>query len=524
MKNIFNKKFKVLYIIAFLTVTILFLSDCTYKLSYIDVGSKLAKYRFYEESIDLYTKYLDENKPESISAYNYRGVSKLILQRRNKAIKDFNRVIELEPDNAIAFLGRGCAYGDKGDYELALKDFNHAEKLLPPEIKYHVYLVRGFTYYKLQEYNLAIENYKKYEEEVTDIPVNPSLLFDLHYDLSFCHLVFGDYDNTRKECLKAEKNIQDSHYKSFKHYILSYRYLLLEDYESALKHINKAIKRVKELPFLYEQKAYIYCHLDSMEKARDNLKNGLGTVKYTEPIDLRIPIFGLFEYTKGNYKRAVDYYSKALEKDLEDAELYSRRGDAYFKLGNKEKAIKNWKKSNEIHPGFPTNHKAREMIGYRDIMKDLNQKYKKLKEEKTSISTDIDTKNHENRSGHKEGKNQKIRKYPEILVKLLTEKSTYFMLRSEVLLPKPLNLLRVQYTTPYPKKLRDLLVEGTVYLNLLIDKEGSVREVVLEESCYPPIDTIAMSKARELKFSPARKYGMPIEMWISFPFTFRARE
>ena len=40
------------------------------------------------------------------------------------ALEDYNKVIELNPNYAEAYYSRGMAYGKKGDYDLALVDYN----------------------------------------------------------------------------------------------------------------------------------------------------------------------------------------------------------------------------------------------------------------------------------------------------------------------------------------------------------------------------------------------------------------
>jgi TonB family protein len=85
--------------------------------------------------------------------------------------------------------------------------------------------------------------------------------------------------------------------------------------------------------------------------------------------------------------------------------------------------------------------------------------------------------------------------------------------------PKPLNLNEVEFE--YPKSVRMLSVEGTVYLELWIDKEGNVRNVKLTKSLYSTLDKIALRNAKKLKFSPAMQRDKPVAVRLSFPVTFK---
>lgn len=90
--------------------------------------------------------------------------------------------------------------------------------------------------------------------------------------------------------------------------------------------------------------------------------------------------------------------------------------------------------------------------------------------------------------------------------------------------PKPINLSQLQARTPYPEAAKKLGIEGTVYLELVIDKEGDVREVTVTRSLYPILDKIAVKMARQLKFTPAMQRDMPVAVRISFPYNFQLEE
>ena len=87
--------------------------------------------------------------------------------------------------------------------------------------------------------------------------------------------------------------------------------------------------------------------------------------------------------------------------------------------------------------------------------------------------------------------------------------------------PKLLNSGKVKFE--YPKSIIMLGVEGTVYLELWIDKEGVVRNVKLTKSLYPVLDKIAVENARNLRFSPAMQRDKPVAVRYSFPVKFTLR-
>ena len=58
-----------------------------------------------------------------------RGISYERLAHYNEAIKDFTRVIEIDPDNANAYFNRGCCYDSIGELDLAISDYSVALEL-----------------------------------------------------------------------------------------------------------------------------------------------------------------------------------------------------------------------------------------------------------------------------------------------------------------------------------------------------------------------------------------------------------
>ncbi len=61
--------------------------------------------------------------------------------------------------------------------------------------------------------------------------------------------------------------------------------------------------------------------------------------------------YAWIQYRMGNYKAALEYVLKALEKGGSSAEIYDHLGDIYLKLDENEKALEAWQKALTIEPG-----------------------------------------------------------------------------------------------------------------------------------------------------------------------------
>jgi len=84
----------------------------------------------YEKAIADYNKVI-ELAPNYANAYNYRGLAYYLLEQYEKAIADYNKAIELAPNYAYAYNNRGIAYYALEQYERAIEDYNKAIDLDP---------------------------------------------------------------------------------------------------------------------------------------------------------------------------------------------------------------------------------------------------------------------------------------------------------------------------------------------------------------------------------------------------------
>ena len=69
--------------------------------------------------------------PKNAVAYRSRGVAYASKGELNRSIQSLDRAIQLAPKDAPSYLGRGLAYESKGDYDRAIQDFNQAIQLDP---------------------------------------------------------------------------------------------------------------------------------------------------------------------------------------------------------------------------------------------------------------------------------------------------------------------------------------------------------------------------------------------------------
>jgi tetratricopeptide (TPR) repeat protein len=98
-------------------------------------------------------------KGKKQAAYINRGVAYRQKGEYDRAIADYDRAIELNPKYAIAYNNRGNAYYEKGEFEHAIADYDHAIALSPKDA--NAYMNRGVAYRQKKEYDRAIEDYNR---------------------------------------------------------------------------------------------------------------------------------------------------------------------------------------------------------------------------------------------------------------------------------------------------------------------------------------------------------------------------
>lgn len=96
---------------------------------------------------------------KNVETYFTQGFKKAELKDYRGAIADFNKILEIDPNNAYAYVGRGFSRFGLASYQGAKKDFDKALEITP-DIAY-AHFFRGFTLVMLEDKQGAIADFKK---------------------------------------------------------------------------------------------------------------------------------------------------------------------------------------------------------------------------------------------------------------------------------------------------------------------------------------------------------------------------
>jgi hypothetical protein len=92
-------------------------------------------------------------------AYKDRGNEYLKKKDYDKALIEYTKALEINPNYYLVINAIGTVYYEKGDFDLALKHYNRAIKLDPND--YRAISNRGLVYHAQKKYDLALQDFKQ---------------------------------------------------------------------------------------------------------------------------------------------------------------------------------------------------------------------------------------------------------------------------------------------------------------------------------------------------------------------------
>lgn len=133
----------------------------------------------YDEALADFNRAL-ELEPDDPEVFNNRGVTYDHLERYEEALSDYGRALKLKPDYPATLFNRGATYSSLGRYEAALADYTRALELRPDFLE--ALDNRGVTYMELGCYDEAIADFNRSLQLEHDAPhalYNMACLFSI---------------------------------------------------------------------------------------------------------------------------------------------------------------------------------------------------------------------------------------------------------------------------------------------------------------------------------------------------------
>lgn len=332
----------------------------------------------YQESIKYYNQAIGL-APGTFKYINSRGVAYYNLGQYYKAISDFFRAREIDPEHHITYYNAAYSMYHLNDINSALEEVdiaisinsNYSESLnlkelifskqnlldsalyyfrktheIAPESHIYIYNI-GYTYYRKSDYNNALPWFLKcYNIDSSD----PSLVSLI----GICYNNLGDYEKAIQFHTKLIDGLSDSDYIPY--YNRGLAYFNNKDYKNALNDLFMAFA------------------IDSTD---------VDVVNYITRAYIE----------SENYQEAEIYATKAIEMEPRKADSYDFRGKIYTKLQKFELALKDYHVSLSLYPNDCNIHLLMAEIYARlGMNKELNQSIAKAK----AIGCNTDKKSGEN--------------------------------------------------------------------------------------------------------------------------------
>ena len=251
----------------------------------------------------------------------------IMLGQVEKAIEAYSYAIELSPKNAIAYNNRGLAYGEKDNYNQAIRDCSRAIELKPDYAE--AYSNRGDVYANQYKYDLAKRDFDK------AIELKPNSA-GFYYNLSTVYYAQGNYDQAIQYCNKAIKhksNFPEAYYNRGNFYCK------LKKLNLAEQDYNKAIELEPNFVEAYINRGIINKGKDKLDQAEKDFSIAIkiqlsgGAARFSlsysyfkqSSVQLSFIYFkrGVVRLLKQEWDKARADLQAAKEKGANVAELFS---------------------------------------------------------------------------------------------------------------------------------------------------------------------------------------------------------
>jgi protein O-mannosyl-transferase len=223
----------------------------------------------WKNSGTLWTYVIDKYPRKIAIAHLNRGNYWYKNNQPDKALKDFNMAIEINPEYSSAYVNRSIIYLENNEKEKALLDYNRYIELLYPYDKRgnklyfalsDAYGNRGIIYYRMEQYEKALIDFN------AAIELDPFNLNN-YYKRALTYMQLREYD-------KAIRDFNLCHHSdSANPDVINNRgvcYLRSGNLKSALADFNKAILLNGANPAYYLNRAAAYHKLGQLPEARQD--------------------------------------------------------------------------------------------------------------------------------------------------------------------------------------------------------------------------------------------------------------
>lgn len=292
--------------------------------------------KVWHDSISLWSDAIKKNDREDI-LYKSRGIAYTKEKQYDRAIKDFDRAIELRPKNPDVFYERGFAYNQKGNFQEAIRDYsasiyyldliNDSSEFNRYQLKYEkAYNNRGSAYGYIGKLNNAIDDF------TAAIKNNPTFS-DAYNNRGMTYRQMGKYKEAINDFNSAIR--YSPKYKNA-YCNLGVAYKSLRKLDEAIKNFNTAILIDSTYSVAYYHRGFTYYYLGKYEQA---VKDYTSAIAY-DPLFIQAYFNrGIANYGLKRYDESIKDYSFVISKEPNYGLAYYNRGLTFETIGKYDEAL-----------------------------------------------------------------------------------------------------------------------------------------------------------------------------------------
>jgi tetratricopeptide (TPR) repeat protein len=323
-----------------------------------------------EDSVAACNRLIEQN-PGNAVAYLGRGNAYLYKRDYDRAISDYGQAIQLDPKLANAYVGRGNAYAGKRDYDRAISDHDQAILLDPKSAVF--YGNRGSAYNSKREYDRAISDFdeairldpkyafayngrgavysskREYDRAISDY--DEATRLDPKYAVAYNGR--GNAYNGKREYDRAIADL-DQAITLDPRYAVAYgnrgnSHRLKGEYDRAISDYDEAIRLDPKSGFVYTTRCLAYSDKGEYDRALADCGQAINLdPKNSSAYNNRCLAYN----GKGEYDHALADCEQAIKLNSNSPNPYSHRGFAYGKKGDFDRAMPDLDKAIELNPKY----------------------------------------------------------------------------------------------------------------------------------------------------------------------------
>jgi len=222
-----------------------------------------------QSSVDEQTL-LIERQPKQASHYVNRAFAFTQLQKFAEAASDYDRAIELDPENEQLYFLRGIFRMNCQLTELALVDFDRVLAITGDDD--HARAHRASLLLRLNRYQEAIDDYTQL---IAKHPEDPRPYSGRAFALTSMGITDQAQEDTNRAIEISSEFADEIHYNTEAANI--YRLIRAEDYDSALEAAHQIIANYPDVSIGYRLRAHVYWEREEYVESRED---------YTRVIDM----------------------------------------------------------------------------------------------------------------------------------------------------------------------------------------------------------------------------------------------